>query len=107
MLHEYTKGDMLLAGGDASTAADCLVLSQSYLVMFYTAQLRLVLTAIARSKLVMQLKGKLARIPAKSLIDSGAGFDVLSQEFPWKHRLSMDIIRTISETACQMVSPAL
>jgi len=29
VLHEYTRGDMLLAG-DASTAADCLVLSQSY-----------------------------------------------------------------------------
>lgn len=30
----------------------------------------------------MQLNGKLARVPAKSLEDSGAGFDVLSQEFP-------------------------
>ena len=41
--------------GDASTAADCLMLSQSCIALFDAPQAWLVLNAVARSKFVMQL----------------------------------------------------
>ena len=53
VLHECKKCGMLPAGDDASMAAECVMLPQSYLVMFDAPQS---LNAIARSKLVMQLK---------------------------------------------------
>ena len=66
-----------------------IVLPQSYLVMYDAPQSRFVLNALARSKLVMQFKGKIGCIPACP-VDSEAGVNVISQEFAHKHGLSVD-----------------
>ena len=46
--------------------------------------------AVARSKLVMQYKGKLVNVPAEVLVDSGAGVNIISQKFAGKDGLSVD-----------------
>ncbi len=70
-----------------------------YLIMVDAPQSSLVLITVARSKLVMQLTGKLGCIPAECLADPGAGLDVLNQQFAEKNRLSVDKLANVSQFA--------